>query len=175
MIRSVQYGCETIRFETLFLSTRKTLAIEVHPDQRVLVRAPAGCPERVIAERVHRRAAWILKQIAAFRQYEPRMPTRRYISGETHFFLGRQYRLKVATGHEAGVGLTRSQLQVTVPRGQEPRRVRSLLDAWYRERARELFIQVLADRLQAMPSVRPPRIVVRALRCRWGTCRPPER
>jgi len=175
VIRSVQYGCETIRFETLFLSTRKTLAIEVHPDQRVLVRAPAGCPERVIAERVHRRAAWILKQIAAFRQYEPRMPTRRYISGETHFFLGRQYRLKVATGHEAGVGLTRSQLQVTVPRGQEPRRVRSLLDAWYRERARELFIQVLADRLQAMPSVRPPRIVVRALRCRWGTCRPPER
>lgn len=57
------YGSETIRYEVRFLASRRTLSIEVHPDSRVLVRAPLGCPEALIVERYAPRtgdfqAAW---------------------------------------------------------------------------------------------------------------------
>ena len=39
MVGTLTYGRETIRYEVRFLVTRQTLAIEVHPDSRVLVRA----------------------------------------------------------------------------------------------------------------------------------------
>ena len=89
---AIDYGSETIRYEVRFLATRRTLGIEVHPDSRVLVRAPAGCPETLIAERVRKRAAWISRRIAEFQRYRPRTPPRQYLSGESHLYLGRQYR-----------------------------------------------------------------------------------
>ena len=169
MARSIEYGNRTIRFETLFLSSRKTLAIEVHPDRRVLVRAPSDCPEKVVAERVRRRAAWILREIDRFRQYEPRVTARRYVSGETHRFLGRQYRLRVTLGNQSAVRLTRGRIEVTITRNRNPERVRRVLDAWCRERAREVFRDVLAKLLRSSRSISPPRIIVRALRSRWGS------
>jgi hypothetical protein len=45
---TITYGRDTIHYEVRFLRTRQTLGIEVHPDSRVLVRAPIGCPEALI-------------------------------------------------------------------------------------------------------------------------------
>ena len=56
MTGTLTYGADTIRYEVRFLVSRQTLAIEVHPDSRVLVRAPVGCPADLIAERVQKRA-----------------------------------------------------------------------------------------------------------------------
>ena len=93
MVGTLTYGRDTIRYEVRFLASRQTLAIEVHPDSRVLVRAPVDCPEALIAERVQKRAAWISRQLAEFERYRPRTPARQYINGESHLYLGRQFRL----------------------------------------------------------------------------------
>ena len=92
VVGMIEYGRETIRYEVQFLPTRQTLGIEVHPDQRVVIRAPVGCTEDVIADRVRKRASWISRQIADFQRYSPRTPQRQYVSGETHLYQGRQYR-----------------------------------------------------------------------------------
>ena len=42
----VRYGAEQIAYEVLESPRRRTLGIEVHPDQRVVVRAPRGCDAR---------------------------------------------------------------------------------------------------------------------------------
>src|SRR5687768_12497831 len=91
---SVDYGRETIHF-TLKFSRRKTLAIDVNPDLSVLVTAPKAKDLDLIKSKVHKRASWILKQQDYFRAFLPPMPPRQYISGETHYYLGRQYRLKI--------------------------------------------------------------------------------
>jgi len=89
MTGTLTYGTDTIRYEVHFLASRQTLAIEVHPDSRVLVRAPVDCPEALIAERVQKRAAWISRQLAEFERYRPRTPARQYVNGESHLYLGR--------------------------------------------------------------------------------------
>ena len=84
----VAYGKDNIEF-TFFYVDRKTLEIAVHPDQTVVIKAPLGTEIEEIQKRVVRRAAWIMKQRAFFRQFDPRTPARRYVGGETHLYLGK--------------------------------------------------------------------------------------
>lgn len=169
MTGTLTWGTDTIRYEVRFLASRQTLAIEVHPDSRVLVRAPVDCPEALIAQRVQKRAAWISRQLAEFERYRPRTPARQYINGESHLYLGRQYRLKLAEGDSASVKLTRGQLLVTLPGEPEPERVKAVLHRWYLNRARAVFTEVLDASLLHFKGVEQPCLVVRAMQSRWGS------
>lgn len=169
MTYELAYGPETIRYQVLWVPTRRTLGIEVHPDLRVVVRAPVGCAEEVISARVQKRAAWISRQIADFQRYSPRTPQRQYVSGETHLYLGRQYRLKVVAGEPASVRMNRGQLMVTMPGTADPDRVRMLLHHWYLDHARQVFGEVLDQCLPRFKGCQRPRLIVRAMRSRWGS------
>ena len=169
MLGTLTYGTETIRYEVRFLASRQTLAIEVHPDSRVLVRAPVGCPEGVIAARVRKRAAWISRQLAEFERYRPRTPARQYVTGESHLYLGRQYRLKVLRGDTASVKLARGQLLVSLPGDADQDRVKALLHRWYLDRARAVFGEVLDNSLPRFKGIARPRLIVRVMQSRWGS------
>lgn len=169
MVGSLTYGGDTIHYEVRFLESRQTLAIEVHPDSRVLVRAPQGCPVALIAQRMQKRAGWISRQLAEFERYRPRTPARQYISGESHLYLGRQYRLKLVVGEEAGVKLTRGQILVTLPGKTAPDRVKTLLHRWSLDRARVVFSEVLDNRLLHFSGIDRPRLIVRKMQTRWGS------
>lgn len=166
---ALTYGAETIRYEVCHLASRRTLAIEVHPDGRVLVRAPVDCHETVIAERVKRRAAWISRQLVEFERYRPRTPVRQYVQGESHLYLGRQYRLRLAMDEVASVKATRGQLIVSMPSVVEPHRVKALLNRWYLDRARVVFDDVLSSSLLFFKGADRPRLIVRAMQSRWGS------
>ncbi len=174
MTYELDYGRETIRYQVRWVPTRRTLGIEVHPDQSVVVRAPVGCTEDVIAARVKKRASWISRQIADFQRYSPRTPQRQYVSGETHLYLGRQYRLKVVVGEPASVRMHRGRLIVTVPDRVGSDRVKAMLHRWYLDHARQVFRDVLDQCLARFKGHqreghRRPRLIVRAMQSRWGS------
>ena len=89
---TIKFGRERIVFSLSF-SERKRLKICVHPDQQVTVDAPVGKPVEAVLARVRKRAPWIIKQRDYFERFQPLPPERKYVSGETHVYLGRQYRL----------------------------------------------------------------------------------
>jgi len=169
MTYELAYGPETIRYQVQWVSTRRTLGIEVHPDQSVVVRVPVGCAEEVISARVKKRAAWISRQIADFQRYSPRTPQRQYVSGETHLYLGRQYRLKVVSGEPASVRMSRGQLMATTPGTADPDRVRTLLHRWYLDHARLVFGEVLEQCMPRFKGHQRPRLIVRTMQSRWGS------
>src|ERR1700756_180103 len=88
------YGDGKIAFR-LERRHRKTLAISVCPDGVVEVIAPIEAPLEKVLEKVRKRAPWIPRQQRFFSQFQPRTSKREYVAGETHLYLGRQYRLKV--------------------------------------------------------------------------------
>jgi predicted metal-dependent hydrolase len=169
VIGSLVYGDETIRYEVQFLASRRTLGIEVHPDSRVLVRAPLNCSEDVIAERVLKRAGWISRQLVAFERYRPRTPVRHYVNGESHLYLGRHYRLKVRQGECNLVKLARGQLVVTAHGSRGPAQIKTLLHRWYLDRAHAVFGEVLETSLRRFKDVGRPRLIVRSMKSRWGS------
>jgi predicted metal-dependent hydrolase len=173
MRREIVFGTETIDYEIRFLPTRRTLGIEVHPDLSVVVRAPADCDPDIVLARVAKRAAWISRQLKNFQRYSPKTPARRYVSGETHLYLGRQYGLKVGAGDTARVKMSRGQIAVTVPSGRaDPLRVQALLHQWYLMHARDVFGIVMDRYLPLFRGYARPRLIVRTMQSRWGSLSP---
>lgn len=169
MRQEIVFGTETIIYEIRFLPTRRTLGIEVHPDLSVLVRAPLDCDPEIIRTRVGKRASWISKQLGNFQRYNPRTPARQYVSGETHLYLGRQYRLKVLAGESSSMKMNRGHLVLTLPGKANPERVKALLYRWYLDHARQVFIDVLDEYLMRFKGRYRPRLIVRAMQSRWGS------
>jgi predicted metal-dependent hydrolase len=169
--RSVRYGAAVIEFE-LVRADRETLEIAVLPDGAVLVKAPRSAREGAVLERVARRARWILRQQHYFAQFQPRTPMRRYVGGETHLYLGRQYRLAIVEGHDEGVRLVAGWFRVTVhPDQRSSLRVRRLLDRWYAEKATVRLTERFDDCWSRFPAEGRgrPSLRLRRMRTRWGS------
>ena len=96
MTANLVYGDHKISY----IVTRNTrlvtkVRIHVHANGRVEVEAPLDRPDRDIREAVQKRARWISTRLAYHSAGRRNVVAREYKSGETHFYLGRRYQLKV--------------------------------------------------------------------------------
>lgn len=165
---SIEFGSETIYYSLLF-ADRKSLGITVHPNRSVLVKAPNGSSISKIESKIRKKAPWILKQKSHFLSYEPRITERKYVSGETHYYLGRQYQLKVIIDDLEMVKYTGRFIEVYT---KDRSRVKDLLDDWYREKANYWFYKLsepLVSRFKKY-DVSPERIEINQMKYRWGSC-----
>src|ERR1700692_4793859 len=125
------------RFDyTAQFSARATMAITVFPDGAIRVIAPKATTQEEVERRLRKRARWLIRQMLHFEQFRPRAPERRYVGGETHLYLGRQYRLKLRKSDLEEVKLRVGRLHVASPEHREPRAVRKLVQNWYREKGK---------------------------------------
>ena len=134
---SITYGRETIMFDVLHLE-RKTLEIAVHPDKSVVVKTPFGSESEEVVRRVRRRAGWIHRQILYFKQFEPKTPPRRHVSGESHLYLGRKYRLKIRRAQTSRVLLKNGYFHIRSPNLSSDH-IQKLLEEWYLQKASTCF------------------------------------
>jgi predicted metal-dependent hydrolase len=167
---SINYSVHKLNYRLRF-SERKTMAITVYPDHSIEIIAPRGTPPEEAEERLRRRARWVLRQLLHFQQFRPRSPKRRYVGGETHLYLGRQYRLKLIKDDLEGVKLKGPFLVVSSRQQKDSRLVKRLVCAWYREkgtnRITERFNEI-APRFVSLGCV-PPTPVLRTMPRRWGS------
>ena len=165
---SITYGSKTIDFDLSF-QERKTLGIKVYPDCKVKVIAPLESSTDKIELKVKEKARWIIKQQNEFLSYHPLTPPRKYINGETHLYLGRQYRLKIMHETKNEVKLYRGRLILTKKNGSNPE---ALLNDWYREKA-SLHFKVILDAIFQKFSkynLDFPELLIRSMSTRWGSC-----
>ena len=168
MIKTIQYGSETISYAIEF-TNRKSLGISVYPDRSTIVKAPEGSSIDKIEQKVRKKAAWILKQKDYFLSFEPRTTPRKYITGETHLYLGRQYQLKVIMDSNEFVKYTGRFIEVHVINIDH---VHALLNSWYLEKAK-LWFPKIADPLIIRfkkYKVSPNNIEIKSMQYRWGSC-----
>lgn len=172
------YGDEQISFERLPRSEGiQRVLIKVHPDCRVEVAAPAQADDNVVLAAVKKRGRWIYQQLRDFRQQSAYVTPRQYISGESHYYLGKQYLLKVLEDPDATpqVKLLRGKLEVTL-RQKTAAKVEQLLSDWYKVRAKEVFAKRLDALLEQTLWVteRPP-LRILTMHTQWGSCSPQGR
>lgn len=151
-------------------TARKTLGISVHPDGSLELAAPWDATVDDVVEKVANRRKWILNQRRKFQSMNATRSKPRYVTGATHRYLGRQYRLKVGVGDQSGVLLKGAYFHVTTRNG-EPDEVRSALSKWFRSKAKEQF----AKRVDAwVPWCKKhhlpePRMRILMMLKRWGS------
>jgi len=167
----VIYGQSTITF---FLNRRpgKTLEISVYPNMSVKVVAPFDTTLILIKKKVIKRARWILKQICFFEKFHPKRPKRCYLSGETHLYLGQEYRLKVVADLRKSVTLSRGIITVKTHSPDMPDITRHILERWYLECAKLTLkerVKHCMKRFSNQEIFSPQQIIIRQLVNRWGS------
>ena len=141
ILHSINYGNHNIEFCIIY-TERKTIETRVYPDLSLEVRAPMNTEMDVVEKIVRKRAAWILKQKKYFSNFLPEIPQRLYISGETHKYLGRQYRLKIIPESENSVKLKGKYIFISTINDNISFK-ENLLYEWYREKAEKKFNDIL--------------------------------
>jgi predicted metal-dependent hydrolase len=179
---TIRFGMRAIAFTVRRSARRETVSIAVDARDGVTVTAPVGVDLPAIERLVAGRARWIVEAQRRYEDVEPGPPPREFKSGETFCYLGKQYRLRLASEVGVSRGRLRSAvklaggwLTVELPAGAvtEERReaARRALVAWYRRRAAELLPQRVALWSAELGLAAPP-VLVREPRARWGSCDP---
>lgn len=169
--RRVDYSENTISYRLRWAETKR-LSITVDPEGDVLVRAPNHATVEEVDGRVLRRASWILRQLEEFVELGRLRQDKRYVSGETHRYLGRQYRLRIRKSNLPLVKLKGAFYHVSVPDPKNAATVRVELEKWFRERASHVFRNVLATQLRTsqLRQLEKPALTIRTMKNRWGSC-----
>ncbi len=168
MTASIQFGSKQIDFR-LEYSNRKSLGITVTPDLNVLVKAPADTSLEKVKEKLRKKAPWIIRQQSFFLSFHPKTPARKFVGGETHLYLGRQYRLKILRSKLESVKLKGKFIEVTTT---DKARAKELVNEWYLQNAKTKFHTIakpLIDNFRKH-KVEPNSIVLREMSTRWGSC-----
>jgi predicted metal-dependent hydrolase len=174
-VATLKYGDRETRYSvaTAERLTSKIL-IHVHPDGLVEVEAPQTGTATAIRAAVQKRARWIFDNLDAAKDARAYALPREYVGGETHFYLGRRYRLLVREESTApsSVKLVRGCIEITAP-VEDKAAIKRRLRSWYRARASEYFqrrLPHIVDRLDWVTEV--PSMKMVPMQYQWGSCTP---
>lgn len=165
-------------------SKPRKVVIKVHPDQRVVATAPIDATDEMVYDAIMKRARWIWQSLQDFAKQQDHVLPKRYVSGETQFYLGRRYVLKVITNAETNdvinsrVKLSRGKLNVALSESDSTldlearaKLVKSLIDEWYKNKAKLVFIERLEAVLPKAAWVTgTPAFRLLAMKKQWGSC-----
>ena len=170
MSEHILFGSKQIDFDIVY-SDRKSLGITITPEMDVIVKAPLGTSLEKIKEKIKKRAPWIINQQNFFLSFHPKTPMRKYVGGETHLYLGRQYRLEVSIGKRELVKYKGRFIEVVAI---DRKNVKDLLLKWYREKAKIKFAEIAEPIIQRFMSynVEPQGLFIHNMATRWGSCTP---
>jgi predicted metal-dependent hydrolase len=172
----VNYGDNEIEFE-VFYKERKTVRVSVKPNLKVEVLAPLYTTDDKIKVIVLKRGSWIINQQQFFEKFLPSITPREYISGETHRYLGRQYRLKVIAADKNDVKLKGKYIYIYTVKKHDREHNKELMYKWYKKHADKKFQEVLEvcyGRLIKYELERPT-WSIRKMKSRWGSYQPQKK
>lgn len=170
-MHSINYGSTQLFFE-LKQSVRTTLTIEVHPDSSIQVLAPEKSSLDEIKKVVLKKSRWIRKQQIYFEQFLPRTPKREYVSGETHYYLGKAYLLKIRPGKTNQVKLKGGCFQMEYNAYNQQEIAKKTLANWYYLHAEKKYTDIANSTYLKFKEfdIKKPKLEIKRMHKRWGSC-----
>lgn len=149
----------------------KNLHLGVYPPNgRVRVAAPFSVSDDAVRLAVIGKLGWIRRQQEKF-ETQPRQSKREMVSGESHYFQGRRYRLRVVLhdGPATVVLRTRSTMEVRVRQETSAEQRLAIVERWYREQLRAM-VPVLLEKWQPLLGVEVAQWGIKKMKTKWGSC-----
>jgi predicted metal-dependent hydrolase len=155
---------DDIRIEKIVRSRRRTIALVITPEARLIVRAPLRASAAMIDELVREKQGWIRKTVAKMKQ-RPQVMVHAYAEGEVFFFLGREYPLHIVDDGRAAIERTD---RLCVSQTLQPD-IRHELKRWYvREAEKEIRARCMWFSMTT--GYTPVSVRISDARQRWGSC-----
>ena len=149
----------------------KNIHLAVYPpDGLVRLSAPENTEKEVIRLFAISKLSWLKKQIKAFKEQERETP-REFVTGESHYFKGHRYLLKVQeTQSTSSISIEgNKKLVMRVPKDADKVFKEKLLQKWYRQQLKSQLANVIA-KWEKIVGVKCQEFGVKRMRTKWGSC-----
>ena len=154
-----------IPIDKIIRSKRKTLALVVEHDASLVVHAPMRANEETINKFVAEKEKWIRRKQEQARNFYPPFIPKEYVNGESFWYLGSLYQLKLSHAKKPQLTLngTFKLAQDALPKAP------IVFERWYRKRA----LQVISERVVLYAEkhgIIYKQVKITSARTRWGSC-----
>ena len=154
-----------VKIDHIILTKRKSIALIIEPDGRLVVRAPMHVSEADIKHLVKQKERWIREKQKQVKEKSTQPAPKVYIDGESFQYLGKSYKLKIVADLNPALVLSR---KFYLSRRVLPK-AESVFTEWYREQA----WAVISERVKlyaAKHGFKYRKIRITSARTRWGSC-----
>lgn len=150
---------------SIIYSKRKTAAISVERDRKIIVRVPEGLSNERINKIILSKEKWILEKLNHNQKYNPNPSSKEFVSGETLIYLGRNYQLQVV---DEGIKNIIFERRFII--SKENQTIANILfKEWYRLKAIEKITPIAKKYAQYL-GVKYQEIKISEMKYRWGSC-----
>lgn len=149
----------------------KNLHLSVNPpDGRVRIAAPLKIDDDAVRLFAVSKLSWIRKQQRKF-EAQPRQSEREFVSGESHYFNGERYLLKVIyqKGKSKVVIRNKTYMDLFVRENSDQQQRQRVVTEWYRKQLKAK-IPSMVNKWQGIVGVSLNGWGVRQMKTKWGTC-----
>lgn len=169
MIKTTIINGSEIRYE-FKRSYRRSVTAKIRRDGVIEVRAPLLYRESNMLVFLNQHKRWIFNHFDRLQNADNQQ--KKYISGEIHYYLGKQYTLQVVESGKNSVFIEGNSLIINskYPENQEYLEIQ--LNKWYKNQAKKVFAELLPPIIEKFKkyNVAPAKISIRDMRSRWGSC-----
>ena len=172
MIKTTIINGKEIRYE-FQRSHRRSVSAKIRRDGVIEVKAPLLYRESDMLAFLNQHKRWIFNHYDRLQGVENH--EKRYVSGETHYYLGEKYTLQVVQSNKNAVSIEGNSLVIScknIENLENPHFLETLLNNWYRAKAKTVFSELLPPIIEKFKkyNVSPANISIRDMRSRWGSC-----
>ena len=164
-----KYGKKNIEAEVIY-SDRKTIDLRIFPEGNIQITVPKNTSIEKVIEKVKPKSKWILQQQRTFELFRPFAKERLYIPGETHLYLGRQYKLVInkTEQNKTNINLGKGLFTITTKNDN----IEQIIQKFYKSKADIIFKELLDQLLSRFPQFNTYdiRLTHRFMKKRWGSC-----
>ena len=155
-----------LKYEVIY-TDRKTLAISVERDRRVIVRAPKHLPRERIESILERKKLWLFQKGRSDQKLSLEPQEKEFVSGESLLYLGKHYPLRVTRKDQQGISFDREFVISKTSQTDAS----ELFKDWYTQRAKEKIVPRVRESAK-MLGVSCNRVKIVDMKYQWGSCSP---
>lgn len=149
---------------------RKTIGICVYPSAAVKVYVPTGTPQGKIDEVIKSKEKWIIDKIEHFKQSSSiEIKKKEYVSGESFYYLGKQYKLRIVDGKTTKIELARDTILLHKTTRSN---IKNIIGNWFLTQAKVVFEERLRSNFEVFAKQYKydfPTLKLRKMQSRWGS------
>lgn len=152
----------------------KNIRLRVLPDGIVKLSVPLGVAEPWIDDYLQKSFSWIEKSLAYFKDREDHRAETVIENGTHVYILGRQLIVKVELANIYHIEQSEDSVYIKSPVIDSPQALQKQYERWLHTQSKNYFITVID---KWYPVIAPhgfekPRLQVRKMKTRWGSCSP---
>lgn len=146
-----------------------SIILKIGGIKNVVVSAPRNTSDEKIFKFIDSKISWIIKNENRVQEHTNSISKKKYLDGETHYFLGNKYELEIEDSKNYQVQITDKNIVLQIPEATSIGARERLLNSWYLSQLKEI-VEDSFKKWELKTGLIKSELNYEKMRGKWGYC-----